>query len=155
MRNVITLSNMPKGLHNWLKQEAARQSSEKKRRVGIYEIAIQAVQDYKIKHGRITGKANAPSKLVAVEIFRKVLQPAEVKSHRICLPQSKGVFFGDVGDAISIRDGHGGPDCPAIVGSQYRLIMREWYARHKDIESGNGVIFEQIGGTTCIRVANS
>jgi len=151
MRNVITLSDMPKDLHNWLKQEAARQSSQKDRRVGIYEVVVQAVREYKRK----PGKTKAASKLATIEIFRKKLQPAEVESHRICVPKSKWFFFGGVGNTIIIKDGQDGSDCRVTVGSQYRLRMSDWYSRHKDVESGNEIVFEQMDGTISVRVVGA
>jgi hypothetical protein len=152
MRNVITLSDMPKDLHNWLKQEAARQSSQKERRVGIYEVVIQAVREYKRKLRNNAGKTKTASKLATMEIFRKKLQPAEVGSHRICVPKSKWGFFGRVWNTMTIKDGQDGSACRITVGSQYRLMMSDWYSRHKDVGPGDEIVFEQTDGTMSVRV---
>jgi hypothetical protein len=45
MRNVVTLSDIPKDLHDWLKKEAARRSKSSGKRVGISQVVAQAVRE--------------------------------------------------------------------------------------------------------------
>ena len=45
-RNVVTLSNIPPDLHQWLREEAFRQSEKAGKKVGIYNIVVQAIQKY-------------------------------------------------------------------------------------------------------------
>jgi len=154
MRNVITLSDIPKELHSWLKQEATRQSSLTGKRVGIYQVVVQAVREYKRRLENNAGKtkrANVPT----MEMFRKKLQPAELESRRLCVPRSKWHFFGGVGNIITIKDGQDGSDCRVTVGSQYRLRMSDWYSRHKDVEPGDEIVFEQTDGTISVRVVST
>lgn len=47
MRNVVTLSNVPPDMHDWLKQEAARQAKKTGKRVGLYQVVMQAVEKYR------------------------------------------------------------------------------------------------------------
>jgi hypothetical protein len=86
MRNVITLSDIPKELHDWLKIEAARRSKLSGKRVGIYQVVIQAIRELK-------GRTENPSRrrgivLPRFELFRKKIQPSELKRGCICVPKS-------------------------------------------------------------------
>ncbi len=47
MRNVVTLSDVPQDVHDWLKQEAARQSEKTGKRVGLYQVVLQAINKYR------------------------------------------------------------------------------------------------------------
>lgn len=47
MRNVVTLSNIPLDLHQWLRDEAQRESEKAGKRVPIYTIVIKAVEQYR------------------------------------------------------------------------------------------------------------
>lgn len=47
MRNVVTLSNIPPDMHDWLKQEAARQAEKTGKRVGLYQVVMQAIEKYR------------------------------------------------------------------------------------------------------------
>ena len=47
MRNVITLSDFPEDLHEWLRKEAASRSRLSGKRVGIYHVVVHAVREYK------------------------------------------------------------------------------------------------------------
>ncbi len=155
MRNVITLSDMPKDLHNWLKQEAARQSSKKGKRVCIYEVVVQAVSEYRRRPVNDGVNTKTAGTVGMMEIFRKKLQPAEVRSHRVCVPKSKWDFFGRIWNTLTIRDGQDGSACRMTVGSQYRLMMSDWYSRHKDVEPGDEIVFEQTDETISVRVISS
>jgi len=47
LRNVVTLSDIPPELHTWLREEAARQTVERKTKVHIYSVVIEACHRYK------------------------------------------------------------------------------------------------------------
>jgi hypothetical protein len=49
MRNVISISDMPADLHQWLKEEAERESKEAGRPVYMYQILIRAAEEYKAR----------------------------------------------------------------------------------------------------------
>ncbi|KKK87461.1 hypothetical protein LCGC14_2753030 [marine sediment metagenome] len=46
-RNVVTLSHLDPGLHQWLKEEARRRTEATGARVHIYELIGEAVDRYK------------------------------------------------------------------------------------------------------------
>ena len=150
MRNVITLSDLPKELHDWLKTEAARRSRAAGKRVGICQLVAQAVREYK-------GKLENPSRrrgtvIPTMELFRKRIQPSELKRGCICVPKAKWFYFGTVGNTIAMKDATDGSTCLVPVGSQYRLGIRNWYSRHSKVKSGDEIIFEQTDGTINIKV---
>jgi len=75
MRNVVTLSDIPKDLHDWLKKEATRRSKSSGKRVGISQVVTQAVSELKKRddnHPRRRGIV-----IPKMEIFRKRIKPAE------------------------------------------------------------------------------
>jgi hypothetical protein len=47
MRNVVTLSNLPTAMHEWLKQEAKRLSDETGEKISMYHVVMRAVDEYK------------------------------------------------------------------------------------------------------------
>jgi hypothetical protein len=47
MRNVISVSDMPLDLHQWLKDEAERQSKETGKPVFMYQLLIRAAEEYR------------------------------------------------------------------------------------------------------------
>ncbi len=49
MRNIVTLSDIPEDTHHWLKEEAKRQTEKTGRRVHIYQIALKAIEEYRVK----------------------------------------------------------------------------------------------------------
>jgi len=150
MRNVITLSDIPKDLHDWLKKEAARRTRLTGKRVGIYQVVVQAVQEYK---GRLENHSRKRGIFIpTMELFRKKIQPSEMKRGCVCVPKGKWFYFGRVGNNIAMQDSADGSTCSVMVGSQYRLGMRSWYSRHRKIKPGDEIIFEQTNGTISIKV---
>ena len=140
MRNVITLSDIPKDLHDWLKKEATRRSRQSGKKVGIYQVVIQAVQELK-------GKVENPSRrrridIPIVELFRKKIQPSELRRGCICVPKTQRSHFG-IGNTITMRDEDDGSTILVPVRSQYRLGMRNWYKQHGKVKPGDEIIFEQ------------
>lgn len=55
LRNVVTLNDIPPDLHQWLKDEATRQSEKAGHKVRIYQLVVQAVERYRadIEHKTI------------------------------------------------------------------------------------------------------
>jgi len=53
MRNVVTLSDIPADLHQWLREEARRQTEKEGKRVPIYTIVIKAIREYKDKANEV------------------------------------------------------------------------------------------------------
>lgn len=49
MRNVISVSDMPTELHQWLKEEAERQTKETGKPVFMYQLLIRAAEEYKAR----------------------------------------------------------------------------------------------------------
>lgn len=47
MRNVVTLSDIPPDMHQWLKDEAERQSEKTGKRCAIYQVVVQAIEKYR------------------------------------------------------------------------------------------------------------
>lgn len=47
MRNVVTLSDIPPDMHQWLKDEAERQSEKTGKRCALYQVVVQAVEKYR------------------------------------------------------------------------------------------------------------
>lgn len=140
MRNVITLSDIPKDLHDWLKKEAARRSRQSGKRVGIYQVVIQAVEELK-------GKIEKPSRrrgmdMPIMELFRKKIQPSELIRDCICVPKTQQPRF-RIGNTITMRDAVDGSTILVPVLSQHRLNMRNWYSRHSEVKPGDEIIFEQ------------
>lgn len=140
MRNVITLSDIPKDLHDWLKLEAARRSKQSGKRVGIYQVVIQAIKELK-------SRIETPSRrrgiiLPRFELFRKKIHPAELKRGCLCVPKSQQDRFG-MGNSITMRDADNGSTILVPVQSQGRLDMRDYYHRHSNIKPGDEIIFEQ------------
>lgn len=150
MRNVITLSDIPKDIHDWLKTEATRRSKLSGKRVGIYQVVAQALREYKerLENTSRRRKIFIPT----MELFRKKIKPSELKRGCICVPKAKWHYFGMVGNTIAMKDAVDGSTCLVQVGSQYRLGMRNWYNQHSKVKSGDEIIFEQRDGTINIIV---
>ncbi|MFB0520084.1 MAG: hypothetical protein ACETWD_01495 [Desulfatiglandales bacterium] len=140
MRNVITLSDIPKDLHDWLKKEAARRSRQSGKRVGIYQVVIQAVQELKEKIEKPSRRRGID--IPIMEIFRKKIQPSELRRGCICVPKTQQSRFG-IGNTITMRDADDGSTILVSVQSQHRLNMRNWYNRHSKVKPGDEIIFEQ------------
>lgn len=141
MRNVVTLSDIPKDLHGWLKTEATRRSRLSGKRIGICHVVTQAVREYK-------GKLENPYRrrgvvIPVVELFRKKIQPSELRRGCICVPKAKWFHFGRVGNTITMRDVDDGSTILVPVRSQYRLGMRNLYSRRSKVKPGDEIIFEQ------------
>lgn len=47
MRNVVSISDVPVPLHNWLREEARRRSQKEGKRVGITTLVVEAVEQFK------------------------------------------------------------------------------------------------------------
>ena len=141
MRNVVTLSDIPKDLHDWLKTEAARRSRFSGKRVGICHVLVQAVREYKERVEKPSRRRGIT--IPIVELFRKRIQPSELRRGCICVPKTKWFHFGRVGNTITMRDADGGSTILVTVLSQYRLRMRSWYSRHSRVKPGDEIIFEQ------------
>lgn len=140
MRNVVTLSDIPKDLHDWLKKEAARRSKSSGKRVGISQVVTQAVRELKGKvdnHSRRRGIV-----IPKMEIFRKRIKPAELKRGCICTPKAQWPRFG-IGNTITMRDAEDGSTILVPVQSQHRLGMHSLYSRHVKVKAGDELIFEQ------------
>jgi len=140
MRNVITLSDIPKDLHDWLKKEAARRSRQSGKRVGIYQVVIQAVQELKEKIEKPSRRRGID--IPIMEIFRKKIQPSELRRGCICVPKTQQSRFG-IGNTITMRDADDGSTILVPVQSQHRLNMRNWYNCHSKVKPGDEIIFEQ------------
>ena len=144
MRNVITLSDIPKDLHDWLKSEAARRSKDSGKRIGLYQIVNQAIKELKTRteipwrrKGSITPR---------FELFRKRIRPAELKRGCLCVPKSQHYLFG-MGNIMTIRDAVDLSTLLVPVQSQGRLNMHSYYHRHNNIKPGDEILFErQIDG---------
>ena len=140
MRNVVTLSDIPKDLHDWLKKEAARRSKSSGKRVGISQVVTQAVRELKGKvdnHSRRRGIV-----IPKMEIFRKRIKPAELKRGCVCAPKAQWPRFG-IGNTITMRDAEDGSTILVPVQSQHRLGMHSLYSRHVKVKAGDELIFEQ------------
>ena len=62
MRNVVTLSDIPPDMHQWLKDEAERQSEKTGKRVGIYQVVVQAIEKYRAElEGSYNGRQEVAS----------------------------------------------------------------------------------------------
>jgi hypothetical protein len=145
MRNVVTLSNIPKELHDWLKVEAIRRGRLVKKRVGIHEIVTQAVKEYKEQVEKTTSKHDV--KTPTIELFRKKIMPSELTRGCICVPKAQRFYFGTVGNTIAMKDAIDDSTCLVPVRSQYRLDIRDWYKHHSNIKPGDEIIFKQKNGS--------
>jgi hypothetical protein len=153
MRNVITLSDIPKDLHDWLKKEAARRSKLAGKRVGMYQVVIQAVQELKEKTEKPSRRRRI--EIPTIEMFRKRIQSSELRRGCICVPKSNWFHFGKVGNTITMRDSDDGTTILIPVLSQYRLGMHNWYSRHSEVKPGDEIIFEQqTDGVINIKILN-
>ena len=152
MRNVITLSDIPKELHDWLKREAARRSKQSGKRVGIYRIVIQAIKELK-------ARIETPSRRRGIitpkfELFRKKIHPAELKRGCLCVPKSQQFHFRR-GNILTMRDAEDSSTILVPVQSQGRLDIRIFYRRHTKVKPGDEIIFEQQNdGIIDIKVTN-
>lgn len=150
MRNVITLSDIPKDLHDWLKLEAARRSKQSGKRVGIYQVVIQAIKELK-------ARIETPSRrrgiiLPKFELFRKKIHRAELERGCLCVPKSQKDRYGR-GNTITMRDAEDSSTILVPVQSQGRLDLRNYYRRHTNIKPGDEIIFEQqTDGITNIKI---
>lgn len=140
MRNVVTLSDIPRELHDWLRTEAAKRSKAAKKRIGISQVVTQAVKEYRERSENSSRRTKL--QIPIVEIFRKKIMPAEFERGCICVPVNKHSHFG-VGNTIIMKDAEDGSTVLVPVGSQHRLDMRNWYNRHAQVKSGDEIIFEQ------------
>ena len=140
MRNVITLSDIPRDLHDWLRKEAALRSKQAGKRVGIYQVVIQAVRELKAKTEKPSRRRGID--IPVIEIFRKTIEPAELKRGCICAPKAQWPRFG-IGNTITMRDAEDGSTILVPVQSQRRLGMRGLFSRHSKIKPGDELIFEQ------------
>lgn len=140
MRHVTTLSDIPQDLHNWLKKEAVSRSRQSGKRVGIYQVVIQAVQELKEKTEKPSRRRGI--EIPVKEIFRKKIQPSELRRGCICVPKTQQFRLG-IGNTITMRDADDGSTILVPVLSQYRLNIRNWYRRHSKVKPGDEIIFEQ------------
>jgi len=140
MRNVVTLSDIPKDLHDWLKMEAARRSKLSGKRVGISQVVAQAVREFRERVDNHSFRRGVV--IPKMEIFRKRVKPAELKRGCICVPKAQWSGFG-IGNTITMRDAADGSTILVPVQSQHRLGMRSLYSRHGKIKAGDELIFEQ------------
>lgn len=148
MRNVVTLSDIPKDMHDWLKKEAARRSGILGKRLGISQLVVQAIREYRERVEKPSRKRRVI--IPTMELFRKKIQPSELKRGCVCVPKPQWFYFGTVGNTIAMKDATDDSICFVPVGSQYRLGMRNWLNRHK-VKPGDEIIFEQIDGTINIK----
>lgn len=150
MRNVITLSDVPRELHDWLKTEAARRTKLSGKRVGIYQVVVQAVREYK---DRLESRPSRRRRVIPkMELFRKKIRPSELGRGCMCVPKARQFYFGRVGNTIAMQDAADSSTCLIPVQSQYRLKMDDYYSRHTAIKVGDEIVFEQIDGTIHIRL---
>ena len=140
MRNVVTLSDIPKDLHDWLKKEATQRSKLSSKRVGISQLVTQAIRELKEKVEKPSRRYRV--EIPIMEIFRKKIMPAELKRGCICIPRTQQRPFG-VGNTITMRDAADGSTVLVPVQSQHRFNMRDWYNRHSNVKPGDELIFEQ------------
>jgi hypothetical protein len=49
MRNVVTLSDLPPDLHQWLKDEAIRLTEKTGKKTSLYQVVILATEEYRAK----------------------------------------------------------------------------------------------------------
>ena len=87
-----------------------------------------------------------------METLTKKLQPAEVKRCCVCVPMNKRHMFPNVGNKLSVKDEKTGLSHEMIVGSQYRLQMPTWYDNHKEVKSGDTVLFKMDNGLLSINI---
>lgn len=149
MRHVVTLSDIPKDMHDWLKKEATRRSRILGKRVGISHLVVQAVREYKERVEKPSRKRGVV--IPTMELFRKKIQPSELKRGCVCVPKARWFYFGTVGNTIAMKDATDDSTCFVPVGSQYRLGMRNWLNRHRKVKPGDEIIFEQTDGTINIK----
>ena len=71
-RNVVTLSNIPPDLHQWLREEAFRQSEKAGKKVGIYNIVVQAIQKYQTDLEEYNAYTAVRDKREAEKILKEV-----------------------------------------------------------------------------------
>lgn len=88
-----------------------------------------------------------------MELFRKELQPAEVKRRCVCVPRDKWHLFPKVGETVIIQDARDGSIYEVIVGSQYRLGMASWYRQHSEIGPGDEIVFRKENGNVRVDAA--
>jgi hypothetical protein len=154
MRNVVSLSDIPMDLHDWLKKEAIHQSDLIGKRVCIYQVVVQAIREYKEKSEKHNAVLQQESKTASGEIMRKKLKPAEVQRGCVCVPIEKREYFPAVGHLIRIQDAKDSSCYDVLVGSQHRLGMKSWYHDHSGIRAGDEIIFEQANGTMRVDVCS-
>lgn len=49
MRNIVSISDIPPDLHQWLKDEADRQAKATNKRVCLYHVVIRACEEYRAR----------------------------------------------------------------------------------------------------------
>lgn len=60
MRNVVTLSDLPPDLHQWLKDEAKRLTDTTGKKTSMYNVVILAAEEYRARvEGQLTPEKEA------------------------------------------------------------------------------------------------
>jgi hypothetical protein len=121
-------------------KKAARRSRQSDKRVGIYQVVIQAVQELKEKVEKTSHRRGID--IPIMELFRKNIQPSELRRGCICVPKTQRSRFG-IGNTITMRDADDGSTILVPVLSQHRLNMRNWYSRHNKVKPSDEIVFEQ------------
>ncbi len=83
---------------------------------------------------------------LSMETFEKELMPAEVSSKRVCIPSGNRHLFPKVGEKLVLQDTVTGDTYEAVIGSQYRLCMTEWYHRNV-VMDGDKIKFSKDNGS--------
>ncbi len=151
MRNVVTLSDVPKDLYDWLRTEASRRTRLTGKKVAIYQVVVQAVREYREKAENHSHRRR--SDIPTIELFRKELQPSELARRCLCVPKTEQSYFGTVGSTIAMKDALDGSALAVYLGSQYRLDLSNWYARHHEVKVGDEIVLEQSNGIISIKAS--
>ena len=88
-----------------------------------------------------------------METMIKLLNPAEVKRHSVCVPKEKQPMFPAIGQTVKISDEQTGSTYDILVGTQYRLCMRRWYDEHKNVRPGDVIVFRKQDGKMNVSVS--
>lgn len=87
-----------------------------------------------------------------MEGLTKELHLAEIKRHCICIPKDKQHLFLPVGGKIKARDENTGTSHEVTVGSQCRLGMNSWYAKHPEIRPGDTLSLQRDNGNLNLKL---
>jgi len=87
-----------------------------------------------------------------MEAIVKILQPAEIKSRRVCIPRDKQHLFPGIGEKLTLKDEQTGSVHEVVVGSQYRIRMPSWYEEHNGIQAGDTITFRQDNGSMSVSI---